>query len=232
MIKMSDNPWHCEPSFHEGKGRVNLRDIIGLGSGYGDLDKLYSVPFKIDAENDFPLMYMLAHKIHQDRRDIAKGLNLSEKEWGVVGYALGYDYKPEDKIISSYVYHQMRDDGVSEKFLDDFKTFKKSYCLLFHTGVGEASEGFPRDAVNKIWQEYGNLGELKGAADLSFERMENSGELKNAYVISRNAKDQIIKIGRFSSRDGCVPNPCLKSWKKYIELSGLHKFSCVLGSGL
>ena len=225
---MTDNPWQMEPIFHEGKGRANLRDVISLDSGYRDLDKLYSVPFKIDAEKDFPLMYKVAHKIHQDRYRISKGLNLSEKEREVVNYALGYDYKPEEKIISSYVYHQLRDDGFSEEFLDDFKTLSKRYYYLLPMGVRETSEDFPRDAMSEIWQEYGNLEKLDRVASLSSERMENSGELEGACAISKKARNQIIKIEKFSSNNGYTPSPCPENWKKRIEPSELHNFKCAL----
>lgn len=174
---------------------------------------------------------MVAHKIHQDRREIAKGLNLSDEDWNAVGYALNYDYKPEDKIVSSYVYHQLRDDGFSEKFLDDFKTLKKRYHYTLPIGVCETSENFPRDAMVKIWQEYGDLEKLEKEAGLSYERMKSSGELEGFRAVSKEAKNQIIKIGKFSSSNKYAPNPCPRNWKKYIELTELHNFSNMLNRG-
>ncbi len=215
---------------------MNLRDKLNRNSRIEDLDVLLEEPFEIDAENDFPLMYVINYNIRVKHRfDSLRGLNLPDEQKDPVERALHYDYSPSYKIILSYLYHKLAQEGFSKQILQDVKKMRKG-VLFSMQGMQSIPKIIPPEVCERIWSEFSQYPQLKQDFYSARTRLKKSPENERISKVVDSVSydlDRLMNVEFAKGNPGCIDrNPRLnyipkginpELWSE-ISLRGRHDF--------
>lgn len=203
---------------------MNLRDIVNERSAYSDLDRLFFTPFEIDAENDFLMMYVLAHNVHQKRYNKSEKLKLLDTQKEIVTNAILGNYASERKIILSYLFHHLKDNGISQKFLRDFRAFEKVRDVESRE-MWRVYKYIDQKIIAKIWPEYNRDHELIKRSNMGFTNIQNSSEKEKFLEICKKVRQKIWKTKTDFENNKYPPNTVPENWHSYIHPKETHNFA-------